>query len=125
MAAIPNIARPAEPPYSVSRSRSSWICRTRAGSRPTTRGARISSRMTVTLELKPEIEHRIMEGAAAQGVSVEAYLTSLIEGGALWLDPGVTTPEQFEADMDLLAEGSERLPVLSPDALSRENIYAD
>lgn len=81
--------------------------------------------MNVTLELTPEIEHRVTAEAAAQGVSVEAYLTSLIEGGALLLGPKVTTPEQFEADMDLLAEGSERLPVLSPDAFSRESIYAD
>jgi hypothetical protein len=81
--------------------------------------------MNVTLELKPEIEHRVTAEAAARGVSVEAYLTSLIEDRALLLGPETITPEQFEADMDLLADGSERLPVLPPDAFSRESIYAD
>ena len=80
--------------------------------------------MNVILQLKPEIERRVTAEAVAQGISVEEYIMSLIEGGALLLgSPEATTPEEFEADMDLLAEGSERLPVLSPDALTRESIY--
>ncbi len=81
--------------------------------------------MSVTLDLKAETEQRVTAEAAARGVSVEAYLTSLIESGALWTAPETASAEQFEADMDLLAEGSERLPVLPPDAFSRESIYAD
>ena len=77
------------------------------------------------IQLKPEIERRLTAEAAAQGVSVEVYLTSLIEGGTTPLDPEAMTPEQFEADMDLLAEGSEQLPILPADAFSRESIYAD
>jgi hypothetical protein len=80
--------------------------------------------MSVTLELRPEIEERVTAEAAARGLSVEEYLTSIIEGRALRgsLD---ATLEEFEAAMDLLAEGSDRLPVLSPEAFSRESIYAD
>ena len=81
--------------------------------------------MNVTLELKSEIEQRVTAQAAARGLSVEAYLTSIIEGGTLPWGPETATPEQFETDMDLLAEGSERLPVLPPDAFSRASIYAD
>ena len=35
--------------------------------------------MTIQLQLKPEIEARLIAEAAAQGLSVEAYLASLIE----------------------------------------------
>jgi hypothetical protein len=36
--------------------------------------------MTVTLELKPEVEARVIEQAAAYGVPVEEFLQSVIEG---------------------------------------------
>jgi hypothetical protein len=39
--------------------------------------------MSVTLELRPEIEKRVTAEAAARGLSVEEYLTSIIEGRAL------------------------------------------
>lgn len=81
--------------------------------------------MSITLELKPETEHQVIAEAAARGVSVEAYLTSLIESRDLASGPEGLSPEQLKADMDLLAEGSERLPVLPPDALTRKNIYGD
>jgi hypothetical protein len=35
--------------------------------------------MTIKLQLKPEIEARLIAKAAVQGLSVEAYLVSLIE----------------------------------------------
>jgi hypothetical protein len=35
--------------------------------------------MTVTLELKPEVEARVIEQAAAHGVPVEEFLESVIE----------------------------------------------
>jgi hypothetical protein len=63
--------------------------------------------MSVTLELRPEIEERVTAEAAARGLSVEEYLTSIIEGSALRGSPDATL-EEFEAAMDLLAEGSGR-----------------
>jgi hypothetical protein len=80
--------------------------------------------MIVTLELKPEVERRVLAQAAAQGVSLEAYLASVIEG-ALPIEPEEGSLEEFEADMDALAEGSELLPVLPPEAFSRESIYGN
>jgi hypothetical protein len=35
--------------------------------------------MTVTIELKPEVEAQVIEQAAAQGVPVETYLETFIE----------------------------------------------
>jgi hypothetical protein len=81
--------------------------------------------MSVTLELKPETEKRVIAEAAARGISLEAYLTSLIEHREGPQQPAPSSLEEFEADMDLLAEGCEQLPVLPPEAFSRESIYAD
>lgn len=81
--------------------------------------------MTVTLELRPELERRLVSGAAARGVSLETYLTSLLEAAMPPLEFDRGTLEEFEADMDALAEGSENLPVLPPEAFTREAIYAD
>jgi hypothetical protein len=33
--------------------------------------------------------------------------------------------EQFEAELDALAEGSDKLPYLPPEALARESFYQD
>ncbi len=35
--------------------------------------------MTITLKLKPKLEARLVAHAAAQGMSVETYLVSLVE----------------------------------------------
>jgi hypothetical protein len=79
--------------------------------------------MTVTLELSPDLEERGLALAAAHGVSLEAYLLSTIEAAALSTLIQDATLEDFEAAMDAFAEGTEHLPVLAPEALSRESIY--
>jgi hypothetical protein len=81
--------------------------------------------MSVTLELKPDLEQRIAAAAAARGLTVEAYLTDLIEGADAVPRPDNGSIEEFEADMDLIAEGSKLRPILADDAFSRESIYAD
>jgi hypothetical protein len=81
--------------------------------------------MVVTLELAPELEQRIIAQAAARGVSLEAYLQSLIEAAALVVSPDDSTLEEFEADMDAFSEGTEGLSVLPPEAFTREGIYGD
>jgi hypothetical protein len=79
--------------------------------------------MTVTIDLAPELEARIQAQAVQAGVSLEAYVQSVIEAAAL--RPGGERPtlEEFEAAMDEMAEGTDDIPVLSPEATSRENIY--
>jgi hypothetical protein len=79
--------------------------------------------MTVTLELNPDLQQRVLAEAAAQGVSLEAYLLSVIEAAALPALPDEVTLEEFEAVMDAFSEGTEDLPVLPPEAFSRESIY--
>jgi hypothetical protein len=79
--------------------------------------------MTVTIELTPGVQERIQEQAAALGVSLEAYLLSVIEAVAFPAPGERASLEEFEAAMDAFSEGTETLPVLPEEALSRENIY--
>jgi hypothetical protein len=79
--------------------------------------------MTITIDLTPELEARIQAQAVAAGVSLEAYVQSIIEAAALQPVGERPTLEEFEAAMDELAEGTEDIPVLSPEATSRESIY--
>jgi hypothetical protein len=57
--------------------------------------------MTIQLQLKPEIEARLIAEATAQGLSVEAYLASLIENSLTSHEEScfyqVSTQEEWEA----------------------------
>ena len=79
--------------------------------------------MTVTIELTSELEARVLAQAQAAGISLEAYLQSVIEAAALPPVGKRPTLEEFEAAMDALAEGTDDIPVLSPEATRRESIY--
>jgi hypothetical protein len=81
--------------------------------------------MSITVELKPEVEARLWARARARGLSLAAYLQTVIEQIAALESPEDVSLEDFEANMDALAEGSEALPVLPPEAYSCENIYRD
>jgi hypothetical protein len=79
--------------------------------------------MTITLDLDPELEQRVLAQAAMHGVSPEAYLLSVTQEAAPPYTAEVTTLEQFEATLDAFSEGTEALPVLPPEAFTRESIY--
>jgi hypothetical protein len=81
--------------------------------------------MTITLELKPDVEQRVLAQAQAQGVSPETYLTAVIEAQVLPVEPPPATLEEFAAALEAFAEDSDDLPVLPPEALTREAIYGD
>ena len=81
--------------------------------------------MSLTLELKPELEMRARARAAACGLPLDEYLRTLLEQ-ALIVSPHQAAPipfGEFDAIMDELAEGSDNLPALP--ILTREEIYAD
>jgi plasmid stability protein len=79
--------------------------------------------MTVTVDLNPDLEQRIAVRAAARGLSLEAYVLSLIEAAAVPTVGERATLAEFEAAMDALAEGLDNVPVLTPEAVTRESIY--
>jgi hypothetical protein len=81
--------------------------------------------MTITLQLKPEVEERLLARAQAQGMSLETYVASVIEAQVLPGPKRRPTLEEFEADLEAIAEGTDDIPVLPPEALTREAIYRD
>ena len=81
--------------------------------------------MTVQLELKPEVEQRVLAHAEASGMTLESYLASVIETQVLPIEPPPSTLEEFAAALDALAEDSDDLPVMMPEALTREAIYGE
>lgn len=78
--------------------------------------------MTITLDLAPEIEERLRQKAARQGEDVASYLRRLAEQEAQDV-PVASSDADFDALLDELAEGSENLPVLPPEAFERASFY--
>ena len=81
--------------------------------------------MTITLQLKPEIEQRVLARAQASGLSPEQYLSTFIEAQLLLVEPPATTLAEFDAALEAFAADSDDMPVLPPEALTREAIYGD
>lgn len=81
--------------------------------------------MSITVQLEPDVEARLLARARAEGMSLDAYVKTVVEQMAAIEGPPEVSLEDFEAGLDALAEGCEELPVLPPDAYRRENIYGD
>ena len=85
--------------------------------------------MTVTLELKPEVEQRIVAEAKACGLSVENYILNVLEkettnGGSSFAL--TATPEEWEkAFLKWVHTERPEHPPLSDEAISRESIYRE
>lgn len=85
--------------------------------------------MTIKLQLKPEIEARLIAEAAKYDLSVEAYLESLIEDSLINQKQKsfyqVSNQEEWETSLtDLINLPAFAVaPPLSDEALSRERIY--
>jgi predicted transcriptional regulator len=85
--------------------------------------------MTLQIQLKPEIEARLIAQAAKQGLSVEAYLESLIEDSLISQEKTtfyqVSNQEEWETILtDLINLPAFAVaPPLSDVAISRECIY--
>lgn len=82
--------------------------------------------MAITLNLPPEVEASLTAQAQKLGLQLNAYVQSLLQQQAAKgrLEQTLNL-EQFEAQLDALAQGSEKLPYLPPEALARESIYQD
>ena len=86
--------------------------------------------MTVTIDLKPEVEQRIAAEAKARGLSVETYILKVLEketrtnGEASFAL--TATPEEWKKEF-LEWANTERPPhpPLSDEAISRESIYRE
>jgi hypothetical protein len=75
-------------------------------------------------QLKPETIDKLAKKAQAEGLSLDAYLNTLLgllnDGTAL----SELSEAEFEAVLNEFSQGSEHLPPLPPD-FSRADIYSD
>ncbi len=75
-------------------------------------------------QLRPETIDRLAQHAQAEGLSLDAYLSTLLglrpEGTAL----AEMSEAEFEAFLEDFSEGSEQFPPLPPD-FSRADLYTD
>jgi hypothetical protein len=82
--------------------------------------------MTITLELAPETEAAVRAKASARGMDVADYIRTLAEQAVEGTKP---TPErsreEFKRAWRAFCEGPPELPVLGPEAFTRESFYAD
>jgi hypothetical protein len=83
--------------------------------------------MTVTLELKPEVEARAIEQAASRGVLVEDFLESVIEDSLSAGEGQISyqTPEEWEAALDEFGDSPAFGNAVSFVDDSRESIYRE
>ena len=84
--------------------------------------------MTVTLELKPEVEEQLEAQARISGLSVKDYLEKRVEEmiSASELQPAKTPQERLRLwDQWLSSHDYINAPPLSDEAMSRESIYRE
>jgi hypothetical protein len=81
--------------------------------------------MTITINIKPEVEAELARQAESLGMDVPAYAATLLEKVAKPSEPHVTDLEEFEKSLDRIAQFSDKIPALPDEAFSRESIYRD
>jgi hypothetical protein len=87
--------------------------------------------LTVTLNLKPEVEADLLAQAQAAGLPLDQFLSRQLEAltqSALALQAQPQTPDragQWEKELDDWFDSFPQHPVLSDEALKRENWYPD
>lgn len=84
--------------------------------------------MTVTLELKPEVEERVAAEARSRGLSVEDYIRDVLEEHAANgenLPSGLASTEEWEAALDEFIQGTSLQNVAWTVDDSRESIYRE
>ena len=82
--------------------------------------------MTILINVKPEVQAELSRQAAARGVDIDAYATSLLEEAA-HVPAGSKTLSQDQLDRTLreLAQFSHKIPLLPDEAFLPESLYRD
>jgi hypothetical protein len=82
--------------------------------------------MSITINLKPEVEAGLLKRAAASGMTIEDYVQSIIGPAVVPEDnSGLTGEQKAEAFRKWADSHSRDTPLLSDYAVSRESIYDD
>ena len=82
--------------------------------------------MTITVDIRPEVQAELARQAAAQGRAVEAYAASLLEEAA-HLPAGANrlSQDRLEETLREMAQFSNKIPSLPDEAFARESLYRD
>ena len=81
--------------------------------------------MTLLLDLPPAAEAKLNAAATRVGTTPETYLLRCVERLPETTGDDGLTDEEFERLLDELASESDHLPILPPEANSREWIYGE
>jgi plasmid stability protein len=83
--------------------------------------------MTIQLELDPETEARLKAQAIRHGVALEQYAGDFLRDNLpnYATGTGRLTREDLKAMREELSRGSEKLPILPPEATERASFYED
>lgn len=83
--------------------------------------------MTISVELNPEMEARLMAEAQSQGIPLAKAAERLLEQALTQHPsaPGRLSVVQFREMLSALAEGAEKLPDLPTETFTRESFYRD
>ena len=83
--------------------------------------------MPTRLEVEPDVASKIETQARARGVSVDAYLRTLLEESEAQAAsrPALSPEEKARRWRELAASRDPNTPLLSDEAISRESIYGD
>ena len=79
--------------------------------------------MTVSLNLRPELEAELVAQAQESGMTVDSYLLSVIERAVLPSIRETLSPEQRAAAFESWSFGHRSTPPSSDYAVSRDGIY--
>jgi len=79
--------------------------------------------MTVTLKFKPEVEAGLVAQAQANGMSVEEYVLSVVEGAVLPAVKNRLSPQEQAAAFEAWSARHRPTAPLSDEAVSREAMY--
>jgi hypothetical protein len=83
--------------------------------------------MTIQVEISSEAEANLAAQAVARGIALEKYVGKLLEDAATPYATGTgrLTREDLRAMREELTRGSEKLPILPPEATERASFYED
>jgi hypothetical protein len=83
--------------------------------------------MTLFLELDPETEARLKAQAERRGIAPEQYAGEFLRDNlpSYATGTGKLTREDLQAMREELTRGSEKLPILPPEATERSSFYED
>ena len=79
----------------------------------------------MSLNLGPDLEKRLQGLAAAEGVSLEAFLQHLVEVRAGGAAPPRLSAGEWSHEFEEWADSFPNAPPIPDEALSRESLYPD